>query len=127
MEIKPSLRLLLYILLVIFMLLTFYGIFNAGNPNSIFRVVIKDTSYDIALTVGLAVGSFALVLLLTIGGGQNRLRHLLEINNEHIQTLRRKGKSDVFIAESFLAELGANKGILYRLAKRRVLRYLSKL
>ena len=127
MEIKPSLRLPLYILLVLFMLLTFYGIFNAGNPNSIFRVVIKDTSYDIAITVGLAVGSFALVLLLTVSGGQNRLRHLLEINTEHIQTLRRKGKSDSFIAESFLAELGAKKGVLYRLAKRRVLRYLSKL
>jgi len=109
------------------MLLTLYAIFNAGNPNSLFRLVIKDPSYDIAVTVALAVGAFVLVLVLTMGSPQNRLRHLLEINAEHIQLLRQKGKSDAFIAESFLSELGAGSGLLYRLAKWRVLRYLSKL
>ncbi|UCF97766.1 MAG: hypothetical protein JSV89_21760 [Spirochaetaceae bacterium] len=127
MDFRPALRLSLYVLLVVLMLLTLYAIFNAGNPNSLFRLLVKDPSYDIAITVALAVCSFALVLLLTLGGGQNRLRHLLEINAGHIQDLRRKGKSDLFIAESFLSELGVKSGILYRLAKRRVLRYLSKL
>ena len=120
-------RIVLFILTALLMLLTLYAIFNAGNPNSLFRLVIKDTSYDIAVTVALAVVAFALVLVLTMGSGQNRLRHLLEINAEHIRTLRQKGKSEVFIAESFLSELGVRSGLLYRLAKWRVLRYLSKL
>jgi len=120
-------RIVLFILTALLMLLTLYAIFNAGNPNSLFRLVIKDPSYDIAVTVALAVGAFVLVLVLTMGSPQNRLRHLLEINAEHIQLLRQKGKSDAFIAESFLSELGAGSGLLYRLAKWRVLRYLSKL
>ena len=124
---KSTLRLALLILVVLLLLLTFYGIFNAGNPNSIFRLVVKDPGYDVTITVALAVVSFALILLLTAGGGQNRLHHLLEVNAEYIRELRRKGKSDEFIAESFLSELGAKSGFLYRLAKRRVLRYLSKL
>jgi hypothetical protein len=124
---KSALRLALFILVILLLLLTFYGIFNAGNPNSIFRLVIKDPSYDITITVALAVVSFALIMVLTAGGGQSRLRALLEVNRDHIESLRRKGKSDAFIADSFLSELGVKSGILYRLARRRVLRYLSKL
>jgi hypothetical protein len=124
---KPALRIGLYVLLVLLVLLTFYGIFNAGNPNSLFRLVVKDPAYDITITVGLAVCLFAVVVLLTASGGQNRLRHLLEINADHIRELRRKGRSDAYIADSFLSELGVKSGILYRLAKRRVLRYLSRL
>ena len=127
MEKKSALRLVLSVLVIVLLLLTFYGIFNAGNPNSIFRLVIKDPSYDITITVALAVVSFALIMVLTAGGGQSRLRALLEVNRDHIESLRRKGKSDAFIAESFLSELGVKSGILYRLARRRVLRYLSKL
>ena len=124
---KSIFRLALFILVILLLLATFYGIFNTGNPNSIFRLVIKDPSYDVTITVALAVVSFALIMLLTMGGGQSRLRALLEVNRDHIESLRQKGKSDVFIAESFLSELGVKSGILYRLARRRVLRYLSKL
>ncbi|MBN2553271.1 MAG: hypothetical protein JXB06_10910 [Spirochaetales bacterium] len=124
---KSALRLALFILVGLLLLLTFYGIFNAGNPNSIFRLVVKDPGYDITITVALAVISFALILLLTAGGGQSRLFHLLKVNQDHIQSLRRRGKSEDFIADSFLSELGVKSGFLYRLAKRRVLRYLSKL
>jgi predicted Co/Zn/Cd cation transporter (cation efflux family) len=127
MKSNSPVRIVLFIVAALLMLLTLYAIFNAGNPNSLFRLVAKDTSYDIAITVALAVGAFALVLVLTMGRGQNRMLHLLEINAEHIRTLRQKGKSEVFIAESFLSELGVRSGLLYRLAKWRVLRYLSKL
>jgi hypothetical protein len=127
MKTKSVLRVTLFILVILLLLLTFYGIFNAGNPNSIFRLVIKDPGYDVTITVALAVCSFALIMVLTAGGGQSRLRALLEVNRDHIESLRRKGKSDAYIAESFLSELGVKSGILYRLARRRVLRYLSKL
>ena len=123
---KSSLKKLLYILLVLFMILTFYAIFNAGNPNSIFRFLIRDTSYDITITVVLSIIVAVLVITLT-AGRENSLKHMLGINADHIRDLRRKGKSDQHIAESFLRSLGAKKGILYTLAKQRVLRYLSRI
>ena len=55
------------------------------------------------------------------------LTHLLEINNGYIRELRSKGRTDMEIADSFLKKLGSKEGLLHRLAKRRVLRYLSKL
>jgi hypothetical protein len=125
--VKQPLRLGLYILLVIFMLLTFYAIFNAGNPNSLFRLLIQDPSYDIALTVGLSLVVALLVILLSSGKRQSELEHLLKLNEEHIRELRGKGKSEEAIAESFLDSLQAKKGLLYTLARRRVLRYLGRI
>ena len=124
---KQPLRMGLYILLVVFMLLTFYAIFNAGNPNSLFRVLIADPPYDIALTVGLSLVVALLVILLSSGKQQSELEHLLELNKEHIRELRHKGKSEESIADSFLDSLQAKKGFLYALARRRVLRYLGRI
>jgi hypothetical protein len=124
---KDSVRRFLWILLAVFMALTFYGIFNAGNPRSLFRLVVRDPGYDVAVTVGLSVVVAILVVLLTAGREQT-LRHLLDMNADYMRELRRKGHSDEQIAESFLAELKVRKGgLLYSLAKNRTLRYLSKL
>jgi hypothetical protein len=127
MKIKRSARYLLFVLLGVFMLFTLYSIFNTGNPNSLFRFIVKDPSYDLAVTVALAVSVGVLVILLTASREQNSLEHLLEINLEHIQRLRRKGRNDAEIADSFLREVGSRQGFLHSIAKRRVLRYLSKL
>ncbi len=124
---KNSVRKALYILLVIFMVLSFYAIFNAGNPASLFRFIVKDTSYDIVITVTLSLVVAVLVILLSTGRNEGSLRHLLQINADHIRELRRKGKNDDYIANSFLSSLGGKKGIIYSLAKRRILRYLSRL
>jgi hypothetical protein len=109
------------------MILTLYAIFNTGNPQSLFRVVIEDPAYDVAVTVGSALCVGVLVILLTASREQNSIEHLLEINTDYIRQLRRKGRSDAEIAASFLENIGSRSGLLHRLAKRRVLRYLSKL
>ena len=127
MKAKRISRTVMFIFLGVFSLLVFYAIFNTGNPNSIFRLVIKDTSYDLAITVGLGLVVGALVILITLTRGESGLSHLLEINTEYIHKLRRKGRTDVEIADSFLSEMGSKGGLLHGLAKRRVLRYLSKL
>lgn len=124
---KQAFRTALYILLAIFMLATFYAIFYAGSPKSLFRLFIASTSYDIAITVVLSLVVAALVILLTATRREGTLRHLLEINTDYIRQLRQKGKSDEQIAESFLKEMGSQKGLLYTLAKQRVLRYLAKI
>jgi hypothetical protein len=124
---KDTVRRVLWILLAVFMVLTFYGIFNAGNPRSMFRLIVRDPGYDVAVTLVLSLVVAALVVLLTIQREQS-LRHLLDLNADYIRELRRKGKSDAEIADSFLAELKVRKGgLLFSLAKNRVMRYLSKL
>jgi hypothetical protein len=127
MKVKRSWRTVFFVLLGIFAVLTFYAIFNTGNPNSIFRLIVEDTSFDLFITVGLAVVVGALVILITATREESNLSHLLQVNEDYIRQLRRKGKTNAEIAESFLSELGSRSGILHRLAKRRVLRYLSKL
>jgi hypothetical protein len=123
---KETTRRVLFILLAILMVLTFYAIFNAGNPRSLFRYVLRDTRYDVAVTLALAACIVVVVLLLT-AERSNRLKGLLDLNRDYILELRRKGKSDEEIAESFLNELKAPPGFLRSVAKRRVMRYLSRL
>jgi hypothetical protein len=123
---KDKTRRVLFILLVVLMVITFYAIFNAGNPRSLFRYVIRETRYDVAITLVLSAGIVIVVLFLT-AERTGRLKGLLDMNRDYILQLRGKGKSDEEIAESFLNELKAPPGILRSLAKRRVLRYLSRL
>jgi hypothetical protein len=119
-------RRVLLVLLAVLIALTFYAIFNAGNPRSLFRYVLRDARYDVAVTLALSAGIVVLVLLLT-AGRFDRLKGLLDLNRSYIEELRREGKSDGEIAESFLNELKAPAGFLRAIAKRRVLRYLSRL
>jgi hypothetical protein len=124
---RESVRRILWVLLAVFMGLTFYGIFNAGNPRSLFRLAVPDPSYDVAVTLGLSAVVAVLVVLLTMGREQS-LRHQLDLNAERMRELRRSGRSDQEIAESFLEALQVRKGgLLYTLAKRQVMRYLSRL
>jgi hypothetical protein len=123
---KEPTRRFLFILLVALMVLTFYAIFNAGNSRSLFRYIIRDTGYDVAITLALSFGVLVVVLILT-AERTGRLKGMLDMNRDFILELRRKGRSDEEIADSFLNELKAPPGVLRSLAKRRVLRYLSRL
>jgi len=125
-RLKVRTRRIQLVLLAVLMALTFYAIFNAGNPRSLFRYVLRDARYDVAVTLALSAGIVVLVLLLT-AGRFDRLKGLLDLNRGYIEELRREGKSDGEIAESFLNELKAPAGFLRAIAKRRVLRYLSRL
>ena len=127
MKAKRNSRVVMFILLGIFSLLVFYAVFNTGNPNSLFRLIIKDPSYYLFITVVLGLVVCSLVIVITATREGSSLTHLLEINNDYIRELRRKGRTDMEIADSFLNKLGSKEGLLHRLAKRRVLRYLSKL
>jgi len=123
---KETTRRALFILVVVLLALDFYAIFNAGNPRSLFRFILPDSRYDVLLTLLLSFGVVVLVLVLT-AERTGRLKGLLDLNRDFILELRGKGRSDAQIAESFLDELKAPAGVLRSLARRRVLRYLSKL
>jgi hypothetical protein len=124
---KESNRKIVYIFLAAFMVITFYLIFNAGNPKSLLRIFIEDTSYDITVTLFCGMIIVIMVVLLTSGRRESAIEGLLDKNVEYIRTLRGKGKSDLFIAEDFLKSAGVGKGLIRILAKKRVLRYLYKM
>jgi hypothetical protein len=123
---KETTRKTLFILLVVLMVLTFYAIFNTGNPRSLFRYLIRDSGYDVAVTLVLSFGVVVIVLILT-AERTGRLKGTLDMNRDYILDLRRQGRSDAEIADSFLNELKAPPGALRSLARGRVLRYLARL
>jgi hypothetical protein len=126
---KTTTRRALYILLVILVPITFYSIFNMGNPNSLFRHIVPDPRYDKLITVGLAISMAAIGLILSSQATRDRsLEHMLDINADHIRQLKRQGRSDESIADEFLEKMGITSGgFLYRMARRRVLKHLSRM
>ena len=126
---KPGIRKLLYIILILLVVPTFYSIFNIGNPKSLFRHIIPDPSYDIVITIVLAVCMAAIGIALSQQTKrENSIEHMLDINKEQIRFLKSKGKTDYAIAEEFLQQMQIQQtGILYKLAKRKVLKYLAKM
>lgn len=124
---KQSTQWTLYILLIPFTVLVFYGIFNAGRPDSLFRLVVPDPAYDLTVTLVCGVIVAAIAIVLFAGRNESPLRGILELNAEHIGNLRREGLSEEQIAESFLGEVGSRKGAMHWIVKRRIVRHLSKI
>ena len=119
-------RKFLYFTLAFLMIIDFYLIFNAGNPNSLLRYLIKDTGYDVTITIFISIIIAVISLFMMGGSNQNTIKKMLERNDQHISELKNQNRSDEEIAESFLKELGAGKGLSHFILKKRVLRYLSK-
>ena len=126
---KQSVQWIVTALLIVFLIFTFYAIFNVGNPRSFFRLIVSDPAHDTIITISLATVVALLGMVLYAGRmqAQNPIKHLLEINADYIRELREQGKSEEYIAESFLKEMGSKRGFMHSLAKRKVLKYLSRI
>ncbi len=124
---KQSLQWFLTILLILFLVLTFYAIFNVGSQRSVFRLLVSDPSYDVTITLALGAVAAGLAVALYAGRAETPIKQVLDMNAEHIRELRQDGKSDEYIADSFLRETGSKKGIMHTIARRKILRYLSRL
>ena len=124
---SSSMRKFLYFFLAFLMLMDFYLIFNAGNPNSFLRLLIKDTAYDISITVGLSIIIVLISFSMIRDNDQNSIKKILARNSQHIAEQKKQNRSNEEIADSFLKELGSEKGIFHTIIKWRVLRYLSKM
>jgi hypothetical protein len=124
---KQRTQWVLYIVLIIFTALVFYGIFNSGRPNSLFRVFIPDPAYDLTVTLGFGIVVAAAAISLFAGRTESPLKNILELNSEHVQNLRTQGLSEEEIAESFLKEIGSEKGFMHWIVKRRIIRHLSRM
>ena len=124
---REKVNLILYSLLIILMILAFYSIFNAGNPNSLLRILIKDPSWDIPFTFFLGAGILVVSLLLTRKKEHNPINILLSNNKEYILKLRSKGRSDIEIAESFVKELKIKNPFSRIIIRKKTLKYLEQL
>ena len=124
---SASLRKFLYFLLAIIMMIDFYLIFNAGSPNSFLRLLIKSTDYDISITVGISIIIVLISFSMIRDNDQNSIKKILERNSEHIAAQKKQNLSNEEIANSFMKELGSEKGLFHSIVKWRVIRYLSKM
>ena len=120
-------RKILYFFLGLVMLIDFYLIFNAGNPNSFLRLIIEDPSYDISITIALSIFIVLISMSMIRDNDQNSIKKILERNSQHITEQKKQNKSNEEIAESFLREMGSGKGLFHGFAKWRVMRYLSRM
>jgi len=123
--VKRSIKVIYAILIGFLCIALFYLIFTEGNPNSIFRYVIKNPSYDylIALVLGLIL-SFIILSYRWLTERIN-FERIIQENIEFMRKLRKQKKSDDEIADSLLAAINIRKGIRYNMAKKKILYYLS--
>jgi hypothetical protein len=124
---SASVRKFLYFFLAVVMMIDFYLIFNAGNPDSFLRLLIKSTDYDISITVGLSIIIVLISFSMIRDNDQNSIKKILERNSGHIAAQKKNNMSNQEIADSFMKELGSEKGIFHSIVKWRVIRYLSKM
>lgn len=122
---KRSIKVIYAILIGFLCIMLFYLIFTEGNPNSIFRYLIKNPSYDylIALVLGLIL-SFIILSYRWLTERVN-FERIIQENIEFMRKLRKQKKNDDEIADSLLAALNIRKGIRYNMAKKKILYYLS--
>ncbi len=125
---KAKTRLYFYILLSVLMVADLYMIFNAGNPNSIIRPLVRDSGWDIFITfvISIIIMGIATLVFSPRRKEDDNLFILLKSNENHIKKLREKGKSDPEIGESFLKELKL-KGLALYIARKRVNKYLAEI
>jgi branched-subunit amino acid transport protein AzlD len=123
--VKRSIKVIYAILIGFLCIMLFYLIFTEGNPNSIFRYLIKNPSYDylIALVLGLIL-SFIILSYRWLTERVN-FERIIQENIEFMRKLRKQKKNDDEIADSLLAALNIRKGIRYNMAKKKILYYLS--
>ena len=116
----------LKILIVPIAIITGYSLLNAGNPDSLLRPFVPDPAYDVYVAMALSVLVFILCFIVFYSQDRHAFRHLVEVNGAKIRELRKDGKSDAEIADSILTALGSRSGYKHRLARKKLLVYLSE-
>ncbi len=118
-------RLLISVLMVVVGLIAMYSILNAGNPNSLLRPVFPNPQYDVYVALGSSFFVFVLGFIVFQSRDQEGFQQVIQLNQDNIRTLRKKGKSDTEIAESILSAMGSRPGYRTNMARKKLTAYLS--
>ena len=105
-----------YVLMILIGLVAMYSLLNAGNPDSLLRPLLPDPKDDFYVAVISSVLVFILGFFIFFARDREGFRQLVQLNADHIRTLRKKGKSDEEIADSILAAMGSAGGYRHNLA-----------
>ena len=122
---KPLIH-IVYILLVAIGLVAMYSILNAGNPNSLLRLIFPDPATDIYVAMGASLIVFALGFVVFFNRDSEGFRNLIQMNAERVREFRQQGKTNEEIADSILAAMGSHGGYKHNMAKKKLIVYLSQ-
>ena len=117
---------ILYTVTILVGLLAMYSILNAGNPESVIRLIFPNPANDIYVAGISSFVVFILGFVVFFTKDREGFRHLIELNGQRIRSLRDKGKSDAEIADSILAAMGSIRGYRHRMARKKLILYLAE-
>ena len=103
-----------------------YSILNAGNPESVIRIIFPNPASDIYVAGISSFIVFVLGFVVFFTKDREGFRHLIELNGQRIRSLRNQGESDAEIAEQILAAMGSTSGYRYRMARKKLIIYLAE-
>jgi len=115
-----------FTIIVVLSIIVFYLIFNAGNPNSILRYVIKSPSYDVVILVVLAAFISLMSFYYAHTNETGGYEKIVQVNLKKIQKLRKRGKTNEEIAEAILNAMNVKKGYRHLYAMRRLIVLLER-
>jgi hypothetical protein len=122
---KPALY-IIYTLMILIGLVAMYTLLNAGNPNSLLRPIFPDPRDDVYVAVITSILVFVLGFFVFYSRDREGFGQLIAMNAENIRKLRKKGKADEEIAESILSAMGIYRGYRYKMARKKLVAYLSE-
>jgi branched-subunit amino acid transport protein AzlD len=102
-------------------------IFNAGNPNSILRYIIKNPSYDVLILIILSVALSIMSFYYAHTNETVGYEKIVQANLKNIRKLKKSGKSNEEIAKSILNAMNIQKGYRYNYAMKRLIVLLEKI
>ncbi len=107
-------------------LFAMYSLLNAGNPHSLLRPFFPDPNDDVYVAVVSSALVFVLGFLVFFSRDREGFMELIELNQNKIRELRKKGKSDQEIADFILAAMGSYGGYKHNLARKKLIYYLAQ-
>jgi hypothetical protein len=122
---KPF-KYIVYALMVLVGLVAMYSLLNAGNPHSLLRPFFPDPNDDVYVAVVSSALVFVLGFLVFFSRDREGFMELIELNQNKIRELRKKGKSDQEIADFILAAMGSYGGYKHNLARKKLIYYLAQ-
>ncbi len=115
-----------YVLMVAIGLVAMYAILNAGNPRSLLRPLFPNPAYDVYVAMAASLLVFILGFIVFFDRDREGFRRLIELNADRIRALRKQGKGEEEIADAILAAMGSSSGYRHRMARKKLLIYLSE-
>jgi len=117
---------IVYTLLIAVGLVAMYSILNAGNTDSLLRLIFPSPAYDVYIAMVLSLIVFVLGFVVFFNRDSEGFRNLIEMNADRIRQLRNQGRPDEEIADSILAAMGSVAGYKHNMARKKLVVYLSQ-